>query len=72
MCQLTIVGNAFLWHQIRCIMAVLFLVGRNQESPEVRVSTSCSCVCLPASLVFDLELGQYYLMLQQELTKLSV
>ena len=28
-------GNAFLWHQIRCIMGVLFLIGQRKESPEV-------------------------------------
>lgn len=35
MCQLTIVANAFLWHQIRCIVSVLFLIGRGKEKPEV-------------------------------------
>ena len=29
-------GQAFLWHQVRCMMALLFLVGRKLESPEVR------------------------------------
>lgn len=28
-------GNAFLYHQIRCTMTVLFLVGRGLEDPEV-------------------------------------
>ncbi|KAJ3122927.1 tRNA pseudouridine synthase 3 [Nowakowskiella sp. JEL0407] len=28
-------GNAFLWHQVRCMMAVLFLVGRGLESADV-------------------------------------
>lgn len=32
---LHIVGNAFLWHQIRCIIGVLFLVGEKKEDPEV-------------------------------------
>ena len=35
MCVLTIVGKAFLWHQIRCIVAVLFRVGSGLESPDV-------------------------------------
>lgn len=35
LCELTIVGKAFLWHQIRCIVAVLFLVGEGQEKPEI-------------------------------------
>lgn len=28
-------GSAFLWHQIRCMVAVLFLVGQGLEDPEV-------------------------------------
>ena len=35
MCELTVVGKAFLWHQIRCIVAVLLLVGQDREKPEV-------------------------------------
>ena len=31
----TIVGQAFLWHQIRCVMAVLFMVGKHDEEPDV-------------------------------------
>lgn len=31
----TIISNAFLWHQIRCIMEVLFLVGEGKEEPTV-------------------------------------
>ncbi|CAI9741177.1 pseudouridine(38 39) synthase-like [Octopus vulgaris] len=34
-CELCIVGQAFLWHQIRCIIAVLFLIGEGKESPEI-------------------------------------
>ncbi|XP_064543203.1 tRNA pseudouridine(38/39) synthase [Drosophila montana] len=33
MYYLEIQGNAFLWHQIRCIMAVLLLVGQKHEQP---------------------------------------
>ena len=33
MCHVEIVGQAFLWHQIRCIMSVLFYVGRKLETP---------------------------------------
>ncbi|VDP07198.1 unnamed protein product [Soboliphyme baturini] len=32
---LTITGKAFLWHQIRCILSVLFLIGQGKENPEV-------------------------------------
>ncbi|KAL7538507.1 hypothetical protein ACHAWF_006107 [Thalassiosira exigua] len=35
MCHVEIVGQAFLWHQIRCIMSILFYVGRKLESPAV-------------------------------------
>ncbi|KAJ6730673.1 PSEUDOURIDYLATE SYNTHASE [Salix viminalis] len=28
-------GRAFLWHQVRCIVAVLFMIGQGLESPEV-------------------------------------
>ncbi|KAJ1424950.1 Pseudouridine synthase I, TruA [Sesbania bispinosa] len=28
-------GSAFLWHQVRCMVAVLFLVGKGLESPNV-------------------------------------
>uniref|UniRef100_A0A0R3S1G8 tRNA pseudouridine synthase n=1 Tax=Elaeophora elaphi TaxID=1147741 RepID=A0A0R3S1G8_9BILA len=33
--QLTIKGSGFLWHQIRCIMAVLCEIGHGNEKPEV-------------------------------------
>lgn len=33
--EIIIVGQAFLYHQIRCIMTILFLVGARRESPEV-------------------------------------
>lgn len=35
MCHVEIVGQAFLWHQIRCIMSILFNIGRQVESPEL-------------------------------------
>ena len=28
-------GTAFLWHQVRCIAALLLMVGRGQEQPEI-------------------------------------
>ncbi|XP_047306626.1 tRNA pseudouridine(38/39) synthase [Impatiens glandulifera] len=28
-------GTAFLWHQVRCIVAVLFLIGKGLESPDL-------------------------------------
>lgn len=39
----TIVGSGFLWHQIRCIMYLLFLVGTGKEDPSV---------CAPHVLIF--------------------
>ena len=35
MCVLVIKGKAFLWHQIRCIVAILFRVASKKESPEI-------------------------------------
>ena len=31
----TVHGTAFLWHQVRCMVAVLFLVGQGLEEPDV-------------------------------------
>uniref|UniRef100_A0A8C5QE85 Pseudouridine synthase 3 n=1 Tax=Leptobrachium leishanense TaxID=445787 RepID=A0A8C5QE85_9ANUR len=33
--QLQITGLAFLYHQVRCIMGVLFLIGQGKEEPDV-------------------------------------
>ncbi|KAK9847458.1 hypothetical protein WJX84_007703 [Apatococcus fuscideae] len=33
--SLHIKGTAFLWHQVRCMAAVLMMVGRGQESPKI-------------------------------------
>ena len=35
LCYFEIKGQAFLWHQIRCIVSVLFLVGRSLEEPSI-------------------------------------
>lgn len=35
MVVLNIKGRSFIWHQIRCIVAVLFLVGKGLEDPTV-------------------------------------
>ncbi|KAJ8927470.1 hypothetical protein NQ314_020067 [Rhamnusium bicolor] len=32
---ISIKGKAFLWHQIRCIIGILFLVGQNKEEPTI-------------------------------------
>lgn len=35
LCACVIKGRAFLWHQVRCMVAVLFLVGQGLEEPDV-------------------------------------
>ena len=35
MLYLEIKGSAFLWHMIRCIVAILMLIGKQVESPEI-------------------------------------
>ena len=32
---MTIKGSAFLWHQVRFMVAVLFMIGEGHESPSV-------------------------------------
>lgn len=33
--QFRVRGTAFLWHQVRCMTAVLFLIGQGLEKPQV-------------------------------------
>ena len=33
--ELTVSGYAFLWHQVRCMVAILFLVGERKEAPSI-------------------------------------
>lgn len=49
MYYLEIQANAFLWHQIRCIMAVLLLVGQKREQPSIitELLDVCSNPCKP-------------------------
>lgn len=42
----TVKGSAFLWHQVRCMVAVLLMVGQGQEAPEV-VSQLLDVAALP-------------------------
>eukprot|EP00047_Mylnosiga_fluctuans_P008967 m.9492 g.9492 ORF g.9492 m.9492 type:complete len:418 (-) comp2417_c0_seq1:35-1288(-) len=35
LCEFTITGFAFLWHQVRCMTAVLFMIGRGEEDPSI-------------------------------------
>lgn len=53
MCHIEIVGQAFLWHQIRCIMSILFYIGRKQEVPEV-VHELVDVTTNPAKPAYDM------------------
>ncbi|XP_074891067.1 tRNA pseudouridine(38/39) synthase [Buteo buteo] len=35
LCQFEVTGQAFLYHQVRCMIAILFLIGQKMESPEI-------------------------------------
>jgi tRNA pseudouridine38/39 synthase len=35
LCYFEIRGQAFLWHQIRCIVSILFMIGKGDESPDI-------------------------------------
>ena len=35
LCYVLVEGSAFLWHQVRCMAAVLFLIGLRRETPDV-------------------------------------
>lgn len=35
MYEITILGSAFLWHQVRCMVSVLFMVGKGEEEPSI-------------------------------------
>ncbi|KAK3407878.1 hypothetical protein EUGRSUZ_J00222, partial [Eucalyptus grandis] len=39
-------GSAFLWHQVRCMVAVMFMVGQGLESPDVRNIRYFAILCL--------------------------
>lgn len=35
LCQFEVTGQAFLYHQVRCMMAILFLIGQGLEKPDI-------------------------------------
>ncbi|ELU17390.1 hypothetical protein CAPTEDRAFT_127384, partial [Capitella teleta] len=35
MCVMTVHGKSFLWHQVRCIAAILLIIGEGKETPEL-------------------------------------
>ncbi|KAK3411338.1 hypothetical protein EUGRSUZ_I00104 [Eucalyptus grandis] len=39
-------GSAFLWHQVHCMVAVMFMVGQGLESPDVRNIRYFAILCL--------------------------
>lgn len=41
MYEVTVSGLAFLYHQIRCIVAILFMIGQHKENVEVRRESKC-------------------------------
>ena len=61
-CRLTIKSKAFLWHQIRCIVAVLFMIGEGLEEDDVidQLLDIDTNPCRPAySMASDLPLNLY-------------
>ena len=50
---LEVVGRAFLYHQVRCIAALLFLVGRRLESPE-SVAALLDVAAVPARPLYPM------------------
>jgi tRNA pseudouridine38/39 synthase len=49
----SLTGSAFLWHQVRCIMSILFMVGKGQEKPSI-VSDMLDIQKYPAKPVYEL------------------
>lgn len=35
MCELMVHGSGFLWHQIRCIVAILISIGQGKENTDL-------------------------------------
>ncbi|XP_034938711.1 tRNA pseudouridine(38/39) synthase [Chelonus insularis] len=63
MYQLVIKSQAFLWHQIRCIMGILLLVGQKKETPEIFLDLFDikACPCKPQyNLAHELPLNLFY------------
>eukprot|EP01105_Mastigella_eilhardi_P002637 TRINITY_DN1333_c0_g1_i7.p1 TRINITY_DN1333_c0_g1~~TRINITY_DN1333_c0_g1_i7.p1 ORF type:complete len:483 (-),score=114.45 TRINITY_DN1333_c0_g1_i7:1064-2488(-) len=73
---ITIRGSAFLWHQVRCMVAVLFLVGRGLEQPSTVSSlldvqaTPCKPAYEPASelplVLYDCSLNNLHFTAEAE------
>nr|WCZ58788.1 tRNA pseudouridine(38/39) synthase [Seculamonas ecuadoriensis] len=48
--EFEVVGSAFLWHQVRCMVAVLFLVGQGHEDESV-ITSMFDLPCKPVFLM---------------------
>lgn len=53
MLVLDLEGTAFLWHQVRCMTAILLLVGQGLESPEV-VGQMLDVTKMPTKPIYDM------------------
>ncbi|KAG0228874.1 tRNA pseudouridine synthase 3, partial [Actinomortierella wolfii] len=51
--ELRLKGSAFLWHQVRCIMSILFAIGQGLEEPEV-IDTMFDLTKCPAKPSYDM------------------
>lgn len=51
--EIVICGYAFLWHQVRCMVAVLFLVGEKKEKPDI-ISQLLNTEKYPAKPQYDM------------------
>lgn len=59
--ELTVVGQAFLWHQIRCMVAVLFLVGQELEKPDI-VRKLLDVTNVPCKPQYSMALGRVFVL----------
>jgi hypothetical protein len=51
--SLNVRGNAFLYHQVRCMATVLFMVGRREEAPSI-VSTLLDVATMPRKPMYEM------------------
>ncbi|XP_054012629.1 tRNA pseudouridine(38/39) synthase [Hylaeus anthracinus] len=62
-CELIITSQAFLWHQIRCLMGLLLLIGQGKEEPQVMLELLdiANCPRKPQyNLAHELPLNLWY------------
>lgn len=56
-CEFHIRSQGFLWHQIRCVMSILFLVGEGKEKPDI-VRQLCDIDKCPSKPVYPMVIGE--------------